>query len=108
MLTLLRLPLFPVSRPANGSADAFADTLLFLFQLKSYGAPPLARARVKCRLVRHTDYISAWLDVLREDNRAIVRAASQASKAADYLLGLVSETAPGAAKKAIMGDHEAA
>jgi antirestriction protein ArdC len=37
-----------------------------------------------------------------------VRAASQASKAADYLLGFVSETTPGAAKEAIMGDHEAA
>src|SRR5215467_13409902 len=36
--------------------------------------------------VRHADYLGAWLDVLREDNRAIVRAASAASKAADYLL----------------------
>lgn len=36
--------------------------------------------------VRHADYIGSWLDVLREDNRAIVRAASQASKAADWLL----------------------
>jgi antirestriction protein ArdC len=36
--------------------------------------------------VRHADYIGAWLDVLREDARAIFRAASQASKAADYLL----------------------
>jgi len=36
--------------------------------------------------VRHADYIGAWLDVLREDDRAIVRAASAASKAADYLL----------------------
>ena len=33
--------------------------------------------------VRHADYIGSWLEVLREDNRAIVRAASQASKAAD-------------------------
>ena len=32
--------------------------------------------------VRHADYIGSWLEVLREDNRAIVRAASQASKAA--------------------------
>lgn len=31
--------------------------------------------------VRHADYIASWLEVLREDNRAIVRAASQASKA---------------------------
>jgi len=36
--------------------------------------------------VRHADYIASWLEVLREDNRAIVRAASAASKAADYLL----------------------
>ena len=39
--------------------------------------------------VRHADYIGSWLEVLREDNRAIVRAASQASKAADWLLGFV-------------------
>jgi antirestriction protein ArdC len=39
--------------------------------------------------VRHADYIASWLDVLREDNRAIVRAASQASKAADFLLGFL-------------------
>lgn len=36
--------------------------------------------------VRHADYIANWLEVLREDNRAIVRAASAASKAADFLL----------------------
>jgi antirestriction protein ArdC len=35
--------------------------------------------------VRHSDYIGAWLEVLREDSRAIFRAASLASKAADYL-----------------------
>jgi antirestriction protein ArdC len=39
--------------------------------------------------VRHADYIGSWLEVLREDNRAIVRAASAASKAADYLLGFL-------------------
>ena len=36
--------------------------------------------------VRHADYLAAWLDVLRGDNRAIFRAASAASKAADWLL----------------------
>jgi antirestriction protein ArdC len=36
--------------------------------------------------VRHADYIGSWLAVLREDNRAIFRAASLASKAADFLL----------------------
>ncbi|MGN6819514.1 MAG: ArdC family protein [Sphingomonas sp.] len=36
--------------------------------------------------VRHADYIGSWLAVLRENERAIFRAASAASKAADYLL----------------------
>ena len=36
--------------------------------------------------VRHADYLASWLAVLREDNRAIFRAASQASKAADFIL----------------------
>lgn len=39
--------------------------------------------------VRHADYLGSWLEVLREDNRAIVRAASQASKAADWLLSFL-------------------
>lgn len=42
--------------------------------------------------VRHADYIGSWLDVLREDNRAIVRAASYASKVADYLLGFLPKS----------------
>jgi len=41
--------------------------------------------------VRHADYIGSWLEVLRGDNRAIFRAASQASKATDYLLSFVPE-----------------
>ncbi|WP_092252204.1 zincin-like metallopeptidase domain-containing protein [Bradyrhizobium sp. Rc3b] len=36
--------------------------------------------------VRHADYLGSWLKVLREDSRAIFRAASKASKAADFLL----------------------
>jgi len=36
--------------------------------------------------VRHADYLASWLEVLREDNRAIFRAASAATKAADWLL----------------------
>jgi len=36
--------------------------------------------------VRHADYLGSWLAIIREDNRAIVRAASAASKAADFLL----------------------
>ncbi|WP_027519236.1 ArdC family protein [Bradyrhizobium sp. WSM1417] len=41
--------------------------------------------------VRHADYIGSWLEVLREDSRAIIRAASKASKVADYLLGFLPE-----------------
>ncbi len=36
--------------------------------------------------VRHADYIASWAEILRDDNRAIFRAASAASKAADWLL----------------------
>lgn len=36
--------------------------------------------------VRHADYIGAWLSIMRADTRAIFKAASLASKAADYLL----------------------
>lgn len=50
--------------------------------------------------VRHADYIGSWLKVLREDNRAIFRAASYASKAADFLLG-VSADAEGADREEI-------
>jgi antirestriction protein ArdC len=36
--------------------------------------------------VRHADYIANWLEVLKNDSRAIVSAASHASKASDFLL----------------------
>lgn len=37
--------------------------------------------------VRHADYLGAWLDILKGDNRAIFQAASMASKAADFIMG---------------------
>jgi antirestriction protein ArdC len=40
---------------------------------------------------RHADYLGSWLAVLREDNRAIFKAASHASKAADYLLAFAPD-----------------
>lgn len=45
--------------------------------------------------VRHADYIGSWLEVLREDNRAIFRAASAATKAADWLLARHREAQEG-------------
>jgi antirestriction protein ArdC len=52
--------------------------------------------------VRHADYLGSWLAILREDNRAIVRAASAASKAADFLLAFAraEEAAPDLARAA--------
>lgn len=47
--------------------------------------------------VRHADYIGAWLDVLREDSRAVIRAASLASKASDFLLGHLGDSEASAA-----------
>jgi antirestriction protein ArdC len=58
--------------------------------------------------VRHADYIGSWLEVLREDNRAIVRAASQATKAADYLLGFLPEMAQDGSTESDGFDQEAA
>ncbi|WP_296614640.1 zincin-like metallopeptidase domain-containing protein [Sphingomonas sp.] len=51
--------------------------------------------------VRHADYIASWLEVLREDNRAIFRAASQASKAADWLLARHREAGEATADRRI-------
>jgi antirestriction protein ArdC len=51
--------------------------------------------------VRHADYLGAWLDVLREDNRAIFRAASAASKAADWLLSRHREAGSARAEERI-------
>jgi antirestriction protein ArdC len=36
------------------------------------------------------DYLGAWLDVLKGDNRAIFQAASLASKAAEFVMGRIS------------------
>src|SRR3546814_6168127 len=44
---------------------------------------------------RHADYLGSWLAVLREDNRAIFRAASLASKAAEWLLARYGEAGAG-------------
>lgn len=79
----------------SGHPSRLARDLAGGFASKSYAKKELvaemAAAFVCASLgitptVRHADYLGSWLDVLREDNRAVVRAASAASKAADYLL----------------------
>lgn len=48
--------------------------------------------------VRHADYIGAWIDMLRDDKRAIFKAARLATQAADYILAFedaaVEQTGP--------------
>ncbi|MBX7198508.1 MAG: ssDNA-binding domain-containing protein [Rhodospirillaceae bacterium] len=44
--------------------------------------------------VRHADYLASWLEVLKEDNHAIFRAASHASKAADFILAFDAGAMP--------------
>jgi antirestriction protein ArdC len=58
--------------------------------------------------VRHADYLASWLEVLRQDNRAIFRAASQASKAADLLLAFRPSPEPAALAAAADLDGRAA
>ncbi len=58
--------------------------------------------------VRHADYLGSWLEVLREDDRAIVRAASAASKAADYLLAFRPDRVEPVAATATTDEREAA
>src|SRR5690606_41006047 len=79
----------------TGHASRLARDLSGSFGCKTYAREELvaemASAFVCASLgitptVRHADYIGSWLEVLREDNRVLFRAASLASKAADYLL----------------------
>jgi len=79
----------------------------------SFGSPSYSREELCAELtgayvcaalsivptVRHSDYLASWLEVLREDNRAIIRAASAASKAADYLLAFLENNPAAAAEE---------
>jgi antirestriction protein ArdC len=79
----------------SGASTRLARDLSGGFGSKSYAREELVAemtAAFTCATlgitptVRHADYIGSWLEVLREDDRAIVRAASAASKAAEFLL----------------------
>ncbi len=80
---------------ASGHPSRLNRNLLNSFGSKDYareeliaemGSAFLCAALGIVPTVRHADYLASWLDVLREDNRAIFRAASAATKAADWLL----------------------
>lgn len=86
---------------ATGHPSRLARTLTTDFGSKDYareelvaelGSAFLCAALGIVPTVRHADYLASWLDVLREDNRAIFRAASAASKASDWLLARRGES----------------
>jgi Antirestriction protein len=92
---------------ATGHASRLARNLTTGFGTKDYareelvaemGSAFLCAALGIVPTVRHADYLANWLDVLREDNRAIFRAASAASKAADWLLARHAEARAEAAQ----------
>lgn len=82
-------------------------------QTGRFGSPAYAREELVAELgaafccaalgirptVRHADYIGSWLDVMRADSRAVVRAASAASRAADFLLAFRPGAQPGPAEE---------
>ena len=80
---------------ATGHASRLGRDLSGTFGSKSYAREELVAEIGSAFLcaslgivptVRHSDYIASWLTALREDNRAIFRAAAKASKAADWIL----------------------
>lgn len=80
---------------ATGHASRLDRKLLNTFGSKDYAREELVAemgAAFVCAslgiepTVRHADYLGSWLAVLKEDNRAIFKAASMASKAADWIM----------------------
>lgn len=80
---------------ATGHSSRLARDLANAFESEGYAREELVAELGSAFLcaalgiqptVRHADYLASWLDVLRGDPRAIFRAASAASKAADWLL----------------------
>lgn len=49
--------------------------------------------------LRHSSYIASWLRVLKNDNKAVFKAAALAQKAADYLAGFAGEVFSEAAEE---------
>jgi len=75
------------SRLDRDHSGAFGSKLYANEELVAELAAAFVCATLSIRpTVRHADYLGSWLNVLSEDTRAIFRAASKASKAANFLL----------------------
>jgi len=76
-----------VSRLNRDQSGAFGSAAYAKEELVAEMAAAFACASLGIQpTVRHSDYIGAWLAVLHADEKAIFRAASAASKAAEFVL----------------------
>ena len=83
---------------ASGSAFRLGRDLSGRFGSRAYANEELvaeltscfvcAALDLPCDIENHASYLQSWLEVLREDRRAIFRAAAAAQKAADWMLAL--------------------
>jgi antirestriction protein ArdC len=97
------------SRLARDQSGAFGSAMYAKEELVAEMASAFVCASLGIvPTVRHADYLGSWLTVLREDDRAIVRAASAASKAADYLLAFRPETGAASENASVAAEQEAA
>jgi antirestriction protein ArdC len=97
------------SRLARDQSCAFGSALYAKEELVAEMASAFVCASLGIvPTVRHADYLGSWLEVLHDDNRAIVRAASAASKAADYLLAFRAETDTASEHASSTAEQEAA
>ena len=97
------------SRLARDLSGAFGSTLYAKEELVAEMTSAFVCASLGIvPTVRHADYLGSWLEVLREDDRAIVRAASAASKAADYLLAFRPDRVDSVEANAMADERDAA
>jgi antirestriction protein ArdC len=84
----------------SGHASRLARDLTGRFGSRSYAAEELVAELTAAFLcahlaiqgeLRHAGYIQSWIELLRDDKRAIFTAASQASQAAGYLRAFSEE-----------------
>jgi len=83
---------------ASGSSHRLGRDLSGRFGTRSYSFEELiaelsscfvcAALDLPCDIENHASYLQSWMEVLREDRRAIFRAAAAAQKAADWMLAL--------------------
>ncbi|HEY9762385.1 MAG TPA: zincin-like metallopeptidase domain-containing protein [Trichocoleus sp.] len=74
-----------LNRPLNGKfgSQAYAFEELIAEISAAFICNELS---IKCELEHHASYLSSWIQILKSDNKAFIKAATSAQKAARYLL----------------------